>query len=172
MAAPHVAGALALLKAHYPNHLLLIDGLLESVDHPWSLVKGTFTGGRLNLNKMFLPIVKIRMFVSYLKYASWDLARAYDALGRGDPAEASRQLSWAVYDTDQALELTKDPRVSQAFGPTVLKLMTKLQSEVQTAKDLCSDSMQSESTVAKSVKKAQKSALKAAILADKVVESL
>jgi subtilisin family serine protease len=51
MAAPHVAGALALIKARYPNepYSRAIQRLLEAVDPLPSLREKCVTGGRLNL---------------------------------------------------------------------------------------------------------------------------
>ena len=54
MATPHVAGALALLKAHLPNlsYTQLIRRVFETVDPLPALSDKCVTGGRLNLEKM------------------------------------------------------------------------------------------------------------------------
>ncbi len=51
MAAPHVAGALALLRAHFPDEPVpvLIDRILASTDRPASLAGRLRSQGRLNL---------------------------------------------------------------------------------------------------------------------------
>lgn len=51
MAAPCVAGALALMKAQFPNSTYtdLIAKLLKTVDKPSSLAGKVISGGRLNL---------------------------------------------------------------------------------------------------------------------------
>jgi len=51
MAAPHISGALALLKSRFPadSPRQLINRLLRSVDHPASLAGTSLTNGRLNL---------------------------------------------------------------------------------------------------------------------------
>ncbi len=53
MAAPHVAGALALLKAQFPtdNYRQLINRVLRSVDTPVALAGKSQTSGRLNLDR-------------------------------------------------------------------------------------------------------------------------
>jgi subtilisin family serine protease len=53
MAAPHVAGAVALLRAHVPalTHTQTIDRLLKAVDPLPALAGKTATGGRLNLQR-------------------------------------------------------------------------------------------------------------------------
>ena len=53
MATPHVAGALALMKAQFPqmSHTDLIAKLLKSVDKPAGLAGKVITDGRLNLQK-------------------------------------------------------------------------------------------------------------------------
>ena len=53
MATPHVAGALALIKAQFPqmSHTDLIAKLLKSVDKPSTLAGKLITDGRLNLQK-------------------------------------------------------------------------------------------------------------------------
>jgi subtilisin family serine protease len=57
MAAPHVAGALALMRSHYPqlSPPQILQRLLGSVDPIPSLVGRCTTGGRLNLNKAVGP---------------------------------------------------------------------------------------------------------------------
>ncbi|WP_435894502.1 S8 family serine peptidase [Oceaniferula spumae] len=54
MATPHVSGALALAKAHYPSEDAedLIARLYSSVDHIPALAGKVATGGRLNLQKL------------------------------------------------------------------------------------------------------------------------
>ncbi len=58
MAAPHVAGALALLKAQFPyfSYQQLIDRLLSTVDEIPELADRVATGGRLNLARALQPI--------------------------------------------------------------------------------------------------------------------
>jgi len=53
MAAPHVAGAIALLRAHVPSlsYAQIIDRLLKAVDPLPALAGKTVTGGRLNLQR-------------------------------------------------------------------------------------------------------------------------
>ncbi|MBL9134923.1 MAG: S8 family serine peptidase [Verrucomicrobiales bacterium] len=53
MAAPHVAGALALLAARYPGatYLQLIDAILQSADPLASLTGRVVSGGRLNVDR-------------------------------------------------------------------------------------------------------------------------
>jgi subtilisin family serine protease len=53
MAAPHVAGAVALLRAHVPSlsYAQIIDRLLKAVDPLPALAGKTATGGRLNLQR-------------------------------------------------------------------------------------------------------------------------
>ncbi len=53
MAAPHVAGALALLKAHFPNdtYRQLINRMLRNVDSAPAFAGKVQTGGRLNLDR-------------------------------------------------------------------------------------------------------------------------
>jgi subtilisin family serine protease len=53
MATPHVAGALALMKAQFPtmSHTDLIAALLKAVDKPVSLKGKVISDGRLNLQK-------------------------------------------------------------------------------------------------------------------------
>jgi outer membrane protein assembly factor BamB/subtilisin family serine protease len=53
MAAPHVAGALALLKAQFPadTYRQLINRVLRTVDTPAALAGKSQTGGRLNLDR-------------------------------------------------------------------------------------------------------------------------
>jgi subtilisin family serine protease len=53
MAAPHVAGAAALVKARFPSldHYGIKDRILSSVDHKPDLAGRTATGGRLNVAK-------------------------------------------------------------------------------------------------------------------------
>ncbi len=53
MSAPHVTGALALLKAQFPNdtYRQLINRVLRNVDQPAALAGKSQTGGRLNLDR-------------------------------------------------------------------------------------------------------------------------
>ena len=53
MACPHVSGALALMKAHFPseNYLQILNRLYKSVDYVPALEGRVRTGGRLNLYK-------------------------------------------------------------------------------------------------------------------------
>ncbi|HYE33372.1 MAG TPA: S8 family serine peptidase [Methylomirabilota bacterium] len=57
MASPHVAGALALLKATFPaeSHVSLINRLVAASDKVPGLIGKTTTGGRLNLAALFSP---------------------------------------------------------------------------------------------------------------------
>lgn len=57
MAAPHVAGAAALIKAVYPNmtHLQIKERILNSVDLIPGFAGKLKTGGRLNVKKALLP---------------------------------------------------------------------------------------------------------------------
>lgn len=66
MASPHVAGAFAMLRAHFPTATMreLIDRLLATADHPAALAMQTRTQGRLNLyraltatNIVALPVI-------------------------------------------------------------------------------------------------------------------
>jgi subtilisin family serine protease len=58
LAAPYVAGALALMLAEYPNesYQSSINRVLQAVDPLPSLAGKCLTGGRLNLRKAFTPI--------------------------------------------------------------------------------------------------------------------
>jgi subtilisin family serine protease len=58
MATPHVSGALALAKAHYPDASMeaLIDGLRHTADKLPSLDGKVATGGRLNLHRLLTEL--------------------------------------------------------------------------------------------------------------------
>jgi subtilisin family serine protease len=61
MAAPHVAGAVALVRAQFTNdtHQQTIERLLKSVDPVPALAGSSVTGGRLNLHRALQPNASI-----------------------------------------------------------------------------------------------------------------
>jgi subtilisin-like proprotein convertase family protein len=79
MAAPHVAGALALLKARCPglNYLELIERLFSSVDILPSTIGKCLTNGQLNLQRaLACDALKVKSFCSTLPVKINDLNKA------------------------------------------------------------------------------------------------